>query len=106
MAVDEVEVDRLCQELRGHIALGAGRNPAALSQARGIIKAFRSTGSGDHVNEKLIGLTYGFEQWFSRGKWNWRDDGGQRVRRDLNDELINLKAAMAMGRISRGNGDC
>jgi hypothetical protein len=102
MAVNEAEVDRLCEELHDHIELGAGLNPAALSQARRIIKAFHSTGSGDHVHEQLVGLALGFEQWFSFRKWNRRDDGGKLVKRYLGDNLINLKAAMAMGRISRG----
>jgi hypothetical protein len=102
IVVDEVEVDKLCEELRAHIELGAGLNPAALSQARDIIKAFHSTGSGHHVNEPLVGLACGFEQWFSRGQWNKRDDAGRLVKFYLDDDLINLKAAMAMRRIARG----
>lgn len=33
------------------------------------------------LNEKLAGLAYGFEQWFSHSKWNRHDDARTRMRR-------------------------
>ena len=101
MAVDEAEINRLCEELSALIELEPGVNPDALGRARWAITALRSTESGDYVNEKLSGLAYGFEQWFSIDKWNRHDDRGLLVKRCLEDDLIGIRAAM--WRKSRGN---
>jgi hypothetical protein len=101
MAVDEAEINRLCEELSALIELEAGVNADALGRARWAITALRSTESGDYVNEKLSGLAYGFEQWFSFDKWNRHNDRGLLVKRCLEDDLISIRAAM--WRKSRGN---
>lgn len=101
--LDDVEVNRLCEELSALIELEPGVNADALSRARWAITALHSTKSGDYVNEKLVGLAYGFEQWFSASKWNRHDDGGKFVRQHLEDDLICLRAAM--WRKSRGKGE-
>jgi hypothetical protein len=95
MAMDGTEVARLCDELNAMIKLGPGVNPDALSHAKGIIETFRAIGSADYVNEQLVGIDYGFEQWFSADKWNRQSDGGQLVKRYLRDDIVNLKKATA-----------
>jgi hypothetical protein len=99
--VDEDEVEKLCEELRGLIELGPGAKFEALTRARRILEIFRTTKSGDYVDEKLLGLSYGVEQWFSFGKWNRRGDGGKLVRGYLDADIIILKEAMAAWRSRR-----
>jgi hypothetical protein len=103
MAVNEVDVYRLCEELSALIELEPGANADALSRARWAITALRSTESGGHVDEKLVGLAHGFEQWFSADKWNRQNDQGTLVKHQLEDDLISLRAAM--WRKSQGNGE-
>jgi hypothetical protein len=92
--VDEAEIERLCEELGAFIELEPGVNPVALSRARTTIGTLHLTRSGSCVNQKLVGLAYGFEQWFSPGKWNRHDDHGEFVKHHLEDDLVGLRAAM------------
>jgi hypothetical protein len=101
--VDEAEVNRLCEELSGLIELEPGVNADALSRARWAIAMLHSTKSGDYVNEKLVALAHGFEQWFSLDKWNRHDDRGNVVKHQLEDDLICIRAAM--WRQARGKGE-
>jgi hypothetical protein len=94
MLMDEVEVNRLCEELNTLIELESGFNPDALSRARWAITALKSTESGDYIDKKLVALAAEFEQWFSIDKWKRQDDGGQLVKRCLEDNLICMRAAM------------
>ena len=71
--MDEAEVNRLCEELNALI---------------------QSTQSGDYVDNKLIALTFGFEQWFSSDKCTRQHARGQIVRDCLERDLISLQAAM------------
>jgi hypothetical protein len=92
--VDEVEVNRLCEELSALIETDAGLNPDALGRARKTIAALRSAKSGDNVDNKLIALTFGFEQWFSSDKCKRQNDRGRTVKDCLERDLISLQAAM------------
>jgi hypothetical protein len=92
--LDELAVNKLCDELSALIEHKPGVNPDALSRARAAIESLHSTRSGDFINEKLVGLAYGFKQWFSGGKWNRQNDGGRLVKSYLEYDLICLRAAM------------
>jgi hypothetical protein len=100
--LDELEVNKLCDELSALIEHQPGINPDALSRAHTAIETLRSTNSGDYVNERLIGLACGFEQWFSFDKWNRQNDDGRLVKRHLEDDLICLR--VVMWRRSQENG--
>ncbi|HEX2789703.1 MAG TPA: hypothetical protein VHN17_04680 [Steroidobacteraceae bacterium] len=92
--MDDAEVNTLCEQLTTLIELEAGCNPEALSRARWAIMSLKSMELGDDVDEKLVGLAEGFEEWFSIDKWNSRDDGGRLVKQSLEDDLICIRAAM------------
>ena len=92
--MDEVEVNRLCEELSALIEIDAGLNPDALGCARRAIAALRSAKSSDNADNKLIALTFGFEQWFSSDKCKRQNDRGQTVKDCLERDLISLQAAM------------
>jgi hypothetical protein len=92
--VDEAEVNRLCEELNALIEIDAGFNPDALGRARRAIVALQASQSGDDVDNKLIALTFGFEQWFSSDKCTRQHARGQIVRDCLERDLISLQAAM------------
>jgi hypothetical protein len=96
-AMDGAEVARLCDELNALVKLGPAVNPEALSHAKGIIETFRAARSGGHVGEMLVGIDYGFEQWFSADKWNRQSDGGRGVKCCLRDDILSLKKATARG---------
>jgi hypothetical protein len=102
--VDAAEVDTLCEELRDLIKLGPGVNDDALRRARGIIETFRATRSGDYVNEKLIELAEGFEQWFSARNWDINFDAGASCKQWLYVDIGGLGYAMAAWRSSRREG--
>ena len=92
--MDEAEVNRLCEELNALIEIEAGLNPDALSRARTAIRALQAFQSGDDADNKLIALTFGFEQWFSSDKCKRQNDRGQTVKDCLERDLISLQAAM------------
>ena len=92
--MDEAEVNRLCEELSALIEIDAGLNLDALGRARTAIAVLQSTQSGDYVDNKLIALTFGFEQWFSSDKCKKQNDRGQTVKDCLERDLISLQAAM------------
>lgn len=92
--MDEFAVNKLCDELSALIEHKPGDNPDALTRARAAIESLHSTRLGDVVNDKLVSLAYGFEQWFSIGEWNRKSDGGRLVKSYLEDDLICLRAAM------------
>lgn len=92
--MDESEISQLCKQLETLIALQPGANPEALKRARRAIETLHSANSGDHVNQKLFSLIYGFEQWFSPGKWDRRGDNGALVKQHLEDDLAAVWAAM------------
>jgi hypothetical protein len=93
-AVDEAEVNRLCEELSALIEIDAGLNLDALGRARRAITVLQSTQSGDYVDNKLIALTFGFVQWFSSDKCTRQNDRGKIVKDCLERDLISLQAAM------------
>jgi hypothetical protein len=92
--VDEAEVNRLCEELNALIEIEAGLNPDAHGRARRTIAALRAFQSGDDADNKLIALTFGFEQWFSSDKCTRQHARGQIVKECLERDLISLQAAM------------
>jgi len=92
--VDEVEVNRLCEELHALIEIDAGFNPNALGCALKAIAALRAFQSSDDADNKLIALTFGFEQWFSSDKCAKQHARGQIVKECLERDLISLQAAM------------
>jgi hypothetical protein len=92
--VDHAEVNRLCEQLSTLLEIEAGCNPEALSRARWAIMSLRSMEFGKDVDEKLVALAEGLEQWFSIDKWKIRNDGGQLVKQSLEDDLIRIRAAM------------
>ena len=91
--MNEAEIEMLCRELDAFIGLEPGINPHALGQARRTIGTLHLTRSGSYVNEKLAGLAYGFEQWFSHSKWNRHDDSGQFVKQHLEQDLSCIRTA-------------
>ena len=91
--MNETEIEKLCSELGAFIELEPGTNTDALSRARRTIGTLHLTRSGSYVTEKLAGLAYGFEQWFSPNKWNRHDDQGALVRQHLEDDLASIRAA-------------
>ena len=93
-AVDEAEVNRLCEELSALIEIKPGLNLDALGRAHGAIAALQSTQSGDYADNKLIALAFGFEQWFSSDKCARQGARGQIVKECLERDLISLQAAM------------
>src|ERR1700676_3986742 len=93
-AVDESEVNRLCEELNALIELEAGLNPDALSRARWALTALRSTESGDYIDKKLAALADGFAQWFSINRCNGQNDQVQLIKHCLEDDLICIRAAI------------
>jgi hypothetical protein len=92
--VNEAEINRLCEELSALIEIDAGLNPDALGRARWAIMALKSTESGDYIDNKLVDLADGFERWFSIDRWSREGDGGQFVKRCLEDNLICIRAAL------------
>jgi hypothetical protein len=92
--VDEAEVNGLCEELSALIEIDAGLNLDALGRAYMTIAALRSAKSSDNADNKLIALTFGFEQWFSSDKCKRQNDRGQTVKDCLERDLISLQAAM------------
>jgi hypothetical protein len=93
-AVDESEVNMLCEQLSALIELEAGFNPDALSRARWAIMALKSTESGDYIDNKLVELADGFERWFSIDKGNRQTDDGRLIKHSLEDNLISIRAAL------------
>ena len=91
--MNKAEIELLCGELGACIELEPGINPEALRRAHGTIGTLRLTGSGSYVNQKLAGLAYGFDQWFSHGNWNRHDDHGKLVKQHLEDDLGCIRAA-------------
>jgi hypothetical protein len=92
--LDEFSVHKLCDELSALIEHKPGENPDSLTRARAAIESLHSTSLGDVLNKKLVSLAYGFEQWFSAGKWNRQNDGGRLVKHYLEDDLIGIRAAI------------
>lgn len=92
--MDEAEVNRLCEKLNALIEIDAGLNPDASARARRAIAALRATQSGDDADNKLIALTFGFEQWFGSDKCARHDARGQIVKECVERDLIALQAAM------------
>jgi hypothetical protein len=94
MAMDEAEVNRLCEELSALVEIDAGLNRDALGRARRVIAALQSIQSGEYIDDKLIALSFGFEQWFSSDKCTGQHARGQMVKDCLERDLISLQAAM------------
>ena len=103
--MNAAEVEGLCDELDGLIKLGPRINAEAWRRTRAIVDLFRSNRSGEVVHDHLVGLAYGFEQWFSLGKWDRLGDGGRLVEDYLRSDIIDLKVALAIWRASRIDED-
>ena len=100
--MDEAEIDKLREELRGLIELGPGLNQDGLIRGRQLIERFRSARTDAQVNEHLLGITYGFAKWFSDGDWIRRNDERELVRAYLHDDIVSLRVAMAVWRDTQG----
>ena len=92
--MDEAEINKLCEELSALIEIDAGLNRDALGRARRVIAALQSIHTGEYIDDKLIALSFGFEQWFSSDKCARQGARGQIVKECLERDLISLQAAM------------
>ena len=90
----EAEVNRLCEELSVLIEIDAGLNRDALGRARRVIAALQSIQSGEYIDDMLIALSFGFEQWFSSDRCTRQHARGQIVEDCLERDLISVQAAM------------